>query len=157
MLLDQEQCSDIHGWMQENYTIHYWSERHWGAIYDGSISYCRPQLVSYSTPIPFLPYTHFSGHYCHLHHDLVLCMHWFSWFYMSIFCYLHSIIGVGTGGGGGGEARAPPIFYPRDFINIHTCSGDCRDHSVYYVWPPQNGIASYAYAAYKKNTPKASI
>ena len=44
------------------------------------------------------------------------------------------IIGIGTGG----AARAPAlIFYPRDFINIHTCSTDHRDRSVYYVQPPQ--------------------
>ena len=49
-------------------------------------------------------------------------------------------IGVGTGGG-----RASPIFYPRDFINIHVCS----DHGVYYVRPPKNEIASYVYGAYK--------
>ena len=56
-------------------------------------------------------------------------------------------IGVEIRGGGRG-ARAPPIFYPRDFINIHTCSADRRDLSVYYVQPPpQNGIASYAYDA----------
>ena len=40
---------------------------------------------------------------------------------------------------------APPIFYPRDFINIHTCSTDRHDRSVYYVRPPKNVIASYAY------------
>ena len=31
---------------------------------------------------------------------------------------------MGGGGGGaaqGGGGRAPPIFYPRDFINIHAC------------------------------------
>ena len=46
-------------------------------------------------------------------------------------------IGVETGGARG--ARAPPIhvFYPHDFINIHACSADCRDRSVYYVWPPK--------------------
>ena len=31
----------------------------------------------------------------------------------------------------------PPIFYPRDFINIHTCSADRRDCGVYYVQPPK--------------------
>ena len=41
-------------------------------------------------------------------------------------------IGIEIGGG-----RAPSIFYPRDFINIHTCSTDHRDRSVYYVQPPQ--------------------
>ena len=42
---------------------------------------------------------------------------------------------------------ASPIFYPRDFINIHTCSADRRNRRVYYVRPPppQNVIASYAY------------
>ena len=50
--------------------------------------------------------------------------------------------------GSRGGARAPPIFYPRDFINIHACSADCCDHGVYYVRPPQNGIASYTYAYY---------
>ena len=30
-------------------------------------------------------------------------------------------------------------------INIHECSADRRDRGVYYVRPPQNGIASYAY------------
>ena len=54
------------------------------------------------------------------------------------------IIGVETGGGGAG-GHGPPIFYPRDFINIHICSADRRDRSVYYVRPPQNIIASYAY------------
>ena len=28
------------------------------------------------------------------------------------------------------------------------CSTDRRDHGVYYVRPPKNGIASYAYALY---------
>ena len=58
-------------------------------------------------------------------------------------------IGVETGEARG--ARAPPIhvFYPHDFINIHACSADCRNRRVYYVWPPQNGIASYAYAIAK--------
>ena len=37
---------------------------------------------------------------------------------------VHSI-GVGNGGGGR-EAKIPPIFYPRDIINIHTCSAGCR-------------------------------
>ena len=41
--------------------------------------------------------------------------------------------------------RGGPIFYLRDFINVYTCSADRRDHSVYYVRPPQNGIASCAY------------
>jgi len=49
--------------------------------------------------------------------------------------------------GGAGEPGPPPIFYPWDFINIHACSTDRCDHRVYYVWPPQNGIASYAYAS----------
>ena len=57
-------------------------------------------------------------------------------------------IGVGNGGGGGGGggrgAMPPPIFYPRDLINIYTCSADRRDRSVYYVRPPKNVIASYA-------------
>ena len=56
------------------------------------------------------------------------------------------IIGVGTGGGRG--CQGPPIFYPWDFINIHACSADRRDHSVYYVRPSQNGIASYAYVSW---------
>ena len=55
---------------------------------------------------------------------------------------LHVHTGVGTRGPGG---QGAPIFYPRDFINIHTCSADRRDRKVYYVRPPQNGIASYAY------------
>ena len=42
-------------------------------------------------------------------------------------------IGVGTRGAGG--ARAPPIFYPRDFINIHTCSAD-RHVAVYITFSP---------------------
>ena len=42
-----------------------------------------------------------------------------------------------NGGGGGAGGQAPsPIFYPRDFINIHTCSADRRDRGVYYVRPP---------------------
>ena len=45
------------------------------------------------------------------------------------------------------------IVYPWDFINIHTCIADRRDHSVYYVWSLQNGIASYAYVICH-NTPK---
>ena len=36
----------------------------------------------------------------------------------------------------GGGGRAPPIFYPRDFINIHTCSANHHDLSVYYVRLP---------------------
>ena len=51
-------------------------------------------------------------------------------------------IGVGTSGGAG-PPPPPPIFYPLDVI--HTCSADCHNRSVYYVRPPQNGIASYAY------------
>ena len=39
-------------------------------------------------------------------------------------------------GGAGGQAPFP-IFYPRDFINIHTCSADRRDRGVYYVRPPK--------------------
>ena len=26
--------------------------------------------------------------------------------------------------------QAPPVFYPRDFINIYTCSADCRECGV---------------------------
>ena len=50
-------------------------------------------------------------------------------------------IGVGTreGRGGGGN------ILPSRLVNIHTCSTDHCDRSVYYVCPPQNGIASYAY------------
>ena len=44
-------------------------------------------------------------------------------------------IGVGTGKGGTGKARAPPIFYPRDFINIYTCSAD-RRVAVYITFGP---------------------
>ena len=43
-------------------------------------------------------------------------------------------IGVETWGGVGG--CPPPNIYPRAFINIHTCSADRRDCSVYYVQPP---------------------
>jgi len=39
----------------------------------------------------------------------------------------------------------PPNILPSKLINIHTCSTDRCDHSVYYVRPPKNGIASYAY------------
>ena len=31
---------------------------------------------------------------------------------------------MGKGTRGAGEARAPPIFYTQDFINIYTCSAD---------------------------------
>ena len=47
----------------------------------------------------------------------------------------HHIIGVGTGGAE--VAWPPPICYPRDFINIHTCSADHHDYGVYYVRPPK--------------------
>ena len=128
----------MHGYMQENYTIHYWSERHipipWEAFYDGSISYCRPQLVSHSTPTPFLAYTHFSGHYCHLHHDLVLCMHWYCWFYMSIFCYLHNIIGVRNRGWG--EARAPPQYFTLETLLIFIHAVEIAVITVYITFDP---------------------
>ena len=40
------------------------------------------------------------------------------------------LIGVGTRG-----ARVLPIIYPRDFINIHTCSAD-RRVAVYITFSP---------------------
>ena len=44
-------------------------------------------------------------------------------------------IAVGTRGAG--RPAPPPIFYPQDFINIHTyCANRCN-HSVYYVQPPK--------------------
>ena len=44
---------------------------------------------------------------------------------------------------GGGQGL--PNILPLKLINIHTYSKDRHDHSVYYVRPPKNGIASYAY------------
>ena len=38
---------------------------------------------------------------------------------------------------GAREARAPPIFYPRDFINIHTCSADRRVAGYIKFGPPK--------------------
>ena len=52
-----------------------------------------------------------------------------------------TLIGVGTGEGGG------VIFYPRDIINIHTCSTDRRDQGVYYVRPPKNCLCLCLYLA----------
>ena len=58
---------------------------------------------------------------------------------------------------GGRGARAPPIFYPQDFINIHACSAARRDRSVYYVRPPQNGIASDTYVFCSKISSRESL
>ena len=47
---------------------------------------------------------------------------------------------------GGQGGQGPPIFYPRDLlIFIHAAHADRNNRSVYYIRPPQNGIASYAY------------
>ena len=51
-------------------------------------------------------------------------------------------IGIGTGGARG---PGPPNILSLRLINIHTCSADRHDCSIYYVQPPKNGIASYAY------------
>ena len=42
-------------------------------------------------------------------------------------------IETGVGGEGGGGGMVLPIFYPRDFINIHSCSAD-RCVAVYIMF-----------------------
>ena len=59
--------------------------------------------------------------------------------------------------GKGGGPGSPPPPPPRDFINIHACSADRRNRSVYYIQPPQNGIASYAYVFCSKISSRGSL
>ena len=53
---------------------------------------------------------------------------------------------------GGRGARAPPIFYPRDFIVIFMHTAQIATITVYITFapppPPQSGIAFYAYETY---------
>ena len=50
-------------------------------------------------------------------------------------------IGIGTRGGGRGarDPPSPPIFYPQDLINIHTCS---TDHCILHLGPPKMKLLS---------------
>ena len=50
--------------------------------------------------------------------------------------YHAAVPGIGVGTGEAGGPAPPPIFYLRDFINIHTCCADCHVAEYITFSPP---------------------